>query len=438
MTAAADVVTSLASCRKAVQLYPPSHPAYGEALSSLVAAVNDVTVGGSFVLNLYEGHLYHESVALPPEAHGADSIAEAFEDRRIESLTIGQGFSPEHALGLTEVLCLRPDAQMDVSQELMDRGVHSVMISELADDDAEERAERDRQREADRAMYNRVISALRTLRAQFSAGGAGDLSQTTGLVAGVIERLAADPSAVLGLAMLRSAGDHALFHSLNVTIYALSMGQEMELSEEDLSTLGLSALLHDSGKAAFDEADPNQIEPMRTMHPRVGAEILQRLALENPAPMLVAYEHHMSADGGGWPEREADREIHPFSRIVAVADRYANLTDPDAGTDLLTPDKAIAQILREAGTTLDPFFARLLANALGAFPVGCLVRLSDHSVAVVSKQGDDLLVPIVRVIFDDMGAEIEESKDLNLAESGLTILEVIDPEVLRLEVADKL
>ncbi|MCK4975009.1 MAG: HD domain-containing protein, partial [Sulfurimonas sp.] len=38
-------------------------------------------------------------------------------------------------------------------------------------------------------------------------------------------------------------------HSLNVSIYSLSLGAELNLSEKDLSSLGRAALLHDIGKS---------------------------------------------------------------------------------------------------------------------------------------------------------------------------------------------
>lgn len=437
MSAVAGVVTALASCRKAVQLYPPTHPAHAEAIQSLVDAVADSTAEGPCVLNLYQGRLYHESVALATDVHGTMSIAEAFESRRIESLTFLAGFDADDALGLTEVLTLRPSPELVVEDELASRNVRNVVAALLEDDD-EEKEERDRQREADRAMYQRVIAMLRRLQEQFAAGHVGDLAQTTGLVAGVIERLATDPAAVMGLATMRSTGEHNLYHSLNVMILATAMGQELGLSDEELSSLGLSALLHDVGKAAFDAEDFSQAEAMMLMHPKVGAEILQRISLEDPAPLLVAYEHHMHYDGGGWPQREAERTPHPYSRMVAIANRYENLTSPPDGVEALTPDKALVEVLREANTVLDPFFARLFAKTLGVFPIGSLVRLSDHSVGVVARQTDDPLLPVVRIAYDPKGVEMEDPVEAELSESGLSILEVVDPEVLRLEVADKL
>ena len=177
---------------------------------------------------------------------------------------------------------------------------------------------------------------------------------------------------------------------------------------------------------------------MRVMHPKTGADILSHLPTDDPAPMLVAYEHHMSPDGGGYPERASDYVTHPFSRMVAIANRYANLTSPVSEEAALTPDKAIIRILREAGSLLDPLFTRLFANAMGVFPVGCMVRLSDMSVGVVSATGEDALTPVVRITYDAGGLCIEEPEDIDLAEVDLEILEVVEPESLDTAIADHL
>ncbi|TLM97251.1 MAG: HD domain-containing protein [Actinobacteria bacterium] len=435
---AADAVPALPAARRAVQLSPPTHPAFDEAIGGLVAAAQSTTLDGPFVLNWHQGRLYHESVVIPEEAHGQAAVSEAFESRSIESLTLSPEFGNADALGLVEVLSLRPSPTLDVQAELNARGAHAVTVAMLEDEDDEEREERDRQRQADRAMYTRVISALRRLQQQFAAAGSGDIGQTVPLVAGVIERLAVDPSAVLGLATIRGASEHDLYHSLNVMIYAVTLGQKLGLPEEGLSSLGLSALLHDVGKAAFVVEDQAQREPMRLLHPKIGAEILQRAALEDPAPMLVAFEHHMHADGTGWPEREEGYFTHPYSRMVAIANRYENLTNPSDGSNALTPDRGVVQVLRESSSTLDPFFSRLFASALGVFPIGCLVRLSDQTVGVVAAHGEDPLAPVVRLAYDARGAELDDPAEIDLSTGDVRIVEVIDPDALRLEVSEKL
>lgn len=438
MSNAVRFVTNLAAGRKATQLYPQQHPAFVQAIDDLVDAANAATLGGVFTLNLHQGRLYEGSVVLPDDTPGVQTVEEAFEVRKIESLSLHPGFSRTDAVGLVEVLGIRPSPALDVEAELARRGVDAVKLAFLADESDEDRAERDRVREQDRALYRRVVTALRAMTAEISTGRATDLTKTSTMVAGIMGRLVDDPAAVLALATMRSRNEADLFHSVNVMIYALVLGAELGLPEQGLASLGTSALMHDIGKSAFEHGDPSQAEVMRAMHPRVGADILSDLSAEDPAPMLVAYEHHMNVNGGGFPDRDASYVAHPFSRMVAISDRYTNLTAPSDGSEALTPDRAILQVLREAGSALDPMFARLFAKAMGVFPVGCLVRISDQSVGVVARPGSSALCPVVRVAYGPDGLQLDESYEVDLGSDGRTIVEVVDPECMNTAVADHL
>jgi HD-GYP domain-containing protein (c-di-GMP phosphodiesterase class II) len=435
---ASSLVVALGSAKKAIQLYPPTHPAFGEAMDLLIDATAQATADGPFALNWHLGRLYDGSTVIPEDIHGIDSVAVTLEERKIESLTFRPGFARPDAAGLVEVLAMKPHPDLDVEAELASRGVTGVTVTFLADAGEGDGDPRDQVRDQDRAVYNRLLSAMHSVSEQLAEGNGPNFSETTPLVEALLKRMLADPAAVVGLATMRGADDRVIVHSLNVMIFTLAVGQKLGLPEEGLSALGTAALMHDIGKSSFDPFDLMQAEAMRTLHPRVGAEILQKLALEDPAPMLVAYEHHMNVDGTGFPERASDYFAHPYSRICAIADRYANLIDPAPGVAPLTPDRAVVQVLREAGKAFDPFFARLFAGAVGAFPIGCLVRLSDHTVGVVAELGEDPLAPVLRVVYDERGLEPEGRREIDLSRVSARIVEVVTPESLGIEVSDAL
>ncbi len=438
---AVHVVSALAAGRKASQLYPPQHPAFVEAMTTLIDAVNtncEADPSGVFTLNLHKGRLYHDSVVLPDDVPGVSAMSEALEVRRIESMTLTRDMGITDASGLVEVLGMRPSPTLDVQAELATRGITGVTLSVILEEEDTEAEERDRVRAQDRALYHRLVSTLKSMSAQVISGDFHQLAAADSMVGNIVARLMEDQAAVLGLATLRNASEAEAYHAVNVMIYSLTLGTELGLPAEGLSSLGTAALTHDIGKAAFEHDDPSQAEAMRVMHSKVGADILTGLSPEDPTPMLVAYEHHMHADGSGYPERDADYVGHPFSRMVAIADRYANLTAGSSDSEALTPDRAVIEILREAGSITDPLFARLFAKALGVFPIGSLVRLSDNSVGVVCGAGTDPLTPCVRIAWEASGLVAEKPIEVDLAEDTRTIVEVVSPESLDTEVAEHL
>lgn len=437
MTSIAPLVAALGSVRKAIQLYPPTHPTHQQAVLALVTAVAEVTAAGPFTLNVHEGRLYAGSDVITEDVPGLRPLAESLEARRVESMVFEQEFSASDAGALAEILNLRPSPDMLVGEELEKRGVTGVRVTALADDDEDQKLEKDRQRTEDRAAYRRLVGSVRSMAARAQSGGDLDLSAAAPMVQTILSRLLEDEAAVLGLATLADENESELFHAVNVMIYSLEIGLSMGIPEEQLEIIGLGALLHDIGKVAFDLTLPDQAKAAAALHPRLGAELLSRVG-EEQTLMLIAYEHHMAPDGTGLPDREVDYVPHPYSRIVAVADRYDRLTKDGMGEGPLKPDRAIQQLLREAGSKLDAFYVRLFAKALGVFPLGCLVRLTDHSVGVVSGRGSSPLTPRVRLLFDSSGFGLDEPEDVDLAEDGRDIVEVLDPAQLRLNVSDHL
>lgn len=437
-TLAPAVVSALSGARKAFSLYPPVHPEHGGAIDALVQAAAAATAGGPCTLNLHLGRIYHGSTVLPNEVPGMRSIAESFEAHRIESMTFNPGFSRSDATALLELLAQRPSAEVDIGAGLENLGVFGVVVQRLAQPDESETEQREEMRGRDRAMYLRLVSALKRINSQMGATGSPSLGETSVVVESLLSRFSEDSAAVLGLATMRDASEADLFHSVNTLIYSLTIGVGLEIPDEGLTALGVCALLHDIGKVAFNREDPAQEARIRQMHPRVGAEILARMPDVDQAAMLVAFEHHFRPDGTGWPEMEPGYIAHPYSRIVSIANRYDHLTSAPAEAGGLTPDRAIVALLREATAELDQTFARVFVREMGAFPVGCLVRLSDQSVGVVSAPGNDPLQPRVRLLYGADGLALTGKVDTDLTGSELSIIEVVHPEDLRETVSDHL
>jgi putative nucleotidyltransferase with HDIG domain len=435
---AVAAVGALSATRKAMHLYPPAHPKYRETVDDLVASLRACIEDEPFTLNAHLGRLYHESQILSSDAPGMRSIAEAFEAHRIESLTFRSDLSEHDAITLIEVLGLRPSPSLDIAEELDKRGAGSITVCAFIDEEAQEAEERDRIREQDRALYHRLLSVLRTLTARIQQTGDPQVGDAGIIVEGILARLMDDNAAVLGLATMNGQSESRLFHSINTMIYALTLGSALGIPEEGLNALGIAALLHDIGKVAFDENDPDQADKVRFLHPRVGADILSRLPEQDRTPMLVAYEHHMAADGTGFPEREADYVTHPYSRMVAIADRYDRLTTAEPDGSGLTPDQAVIQLLRDTLGLLDQTLTRLFVKALGVFPVGCVVRLTDHSVGVVCAPGENPLSPRVRLMYDSDGMEDTSGREVETSEPALSVVEIVSPDKLAVTVSDHL
>ena len=96
------------------------------------------------------------------------------------------------------------------------------------------------------------------------------------------------------------------------------------------------------------------------------------------------------------------------------------MTSPGKKNPALLPDEALRVILKEAGRRYDEAVVRLLVNAVGMYPIGSVVALSNGKTAIVvgiSKNGDPAL-PRVKVIRDKNGKQVDgASVDLATVDS---------------------
>jgi hypothetical protein len=94
-------------------------------------------------------------------------------------------------------------------------------------------------------------------------------------------------------------------------------------------------------------------------------------------------EHHERMDGSGYPRGLKGEQISIYGRMAAVADCFAALISDRPYAKALAPLDAIMELYRLAGSKLHEPLVEQLVQAIGAFPVGTMVELSNGEIAVV-------------------------------------------------------
>ena len=154
-----------------------------------------------------------------------------------------------------------------------------------------------------------------------------------------------------------------------------------ELTPEAVDLLSKSALLHDIGKVAVPDRvllNPGQLDAADTAllqgHTRAGRDALASAErrLGQPSGFLrfarqIAYSHHERWDGRGFPEGLAGERIPLAARIVALADRYDELTSRHAYRPPLAHAEAVLLIQAGADSEFDPRLVEAFVAVADAF-----------------------------------------------------------------------
>ena len=140
--------------------------------------------------------------------------------------------------------------------------------------------------------------------------------------------------AFLHLVELSSHDYYTYAHSVGVAAYTLALAPTvMQLTPDQLASVGLAGFLHDIGKCMVDPAIINKKGPLNEdewaimkKHPEYGVEILKRHRGLDPLVTLCADGHHENLMGTGYPRGLAAARIEPLVRIISLTDAFSALT----------------------------------------------------------------------------------------------------------------
>jgi len=149
-------------------------------------------------------------------------------------------------------------------------------------------------------------------------------------------------------------------HSTDVAGHAEAVARRLGIDGAALEEVRHAAELHDVGKVAVPDEILNK--PARLteqewafirQHTVIGERILAAApALRGVAPIVRAT--HERWDGGGYPDGTAGEDIPLGARIVAVADAYDAMVADRPYEAARSPEDAVAELRRCAGSQFDP------------------------------------------------------------------------------------
>lgn len=234
-----------------------------------------------------------------------------------------------------------------------------------------------------------------------------------------------NPGALISLGRIKQADTYTFEHSVSICALLMSFCQALGMDAATVEEAGMGGLLHDIGKMKI----PNEIlnkpgklteEEFAIMksHAALSRDILSGVPGISTMVIQIAGEHHEKVAGGGYPLGLAGEAISQIGRMTAIVDVYDALTSTRVYRKGQEPTLVMKRLLEWSGSHLDHDLVQRFIRTLGIYPVGSLVRLSSGRLAVVVEQGENLLRPTVRIVFDTTRKVKLQPRDLDLARSA--------------------
>jgi HD-GYP domain-containing protein (c-di-GMP phosphodiesterase class II) len=160
-----------------------------------------------------------------------------------------------------------------------------------------------------------------------------NIKNTQPVVTNFIEIILNDQSAVESLMKITAHDYYTHTHSINVSIYTLSLGAFLGIAGKDLEALGMAAVLHDLGKSKIDydiinkngKLSDDEFSQMKH-HPAFGHALALNMGIRDERILSGIRHHHEKVEGGGYPDNLCGNDVGQFARIIGVCDVFDALS----------------------------------------------------------------------------------------------------------------
>ncbi|RED52705.1 HD-GYP domain-containing protein [Cohnella lupini] len=178
-----------------------------------------------------------------------------------------------------------------------------------------------------------------------------------------------------------------------------------KFSEKDWLPIAMAGLLHDIGNVKVDPAILNKpthlsaedVQEMR-QHTVYGFRLLEGSTSMNQGVWLSALQHHERIDGSGYPMKVKGDKIHPFAKIVAIADMYHAMTSNRNYRKAESPYLVLEELHSGAFGKLEPTYVQTFIERTTQFHNGIFVKLNDGTIGeIVFSDRNNPTRPMVSV-----------------------------------------
>ncbi|WP_342663399.1 HD-GYP domain-containing protein [Paenibacillus harenae] len=210
-------------------------------------------------------------------------------------------------------------------------------------------------------IYENAVKSFEKFFNHALVDGKVDDQEVTAVIQPLLNNLQMERDVVSMLLLLNTNDDYVYQHSVQVGMLSYYLATWTGYSNEESATIGKAGFLHDIGKCQIPgevlnrpgKLTEREFEEIKK-HTIYGHEIILN-SFDDPFLAIGALQHHERMNGSGYPNGLEADDIHPVSKIIAVADVYSAMISQrvyQQKRDLLF---VLKELYRLSFDELDPF-----------------------------------------------------------------------------------
>lgn len=311
------------------------------------------------------------------------------------------------------------EVKRDIEEELL-------QLAETMGNMPESRISRDEEIEAAVGVHQRASQVIRNMMSDARLGRQLERGGVEEAIEGIADSVLRNSNALIQLSQIKNKDDYTFLHSVGVCALMTSFCNVLHLGKDVTRQVSIGALLHDIGKMQVPSEILNkpgrltetEFDEMKR-HVDYGHDLVSGVEWVTPISRAVLEQHHERFDGTGYPGGLKGAAISQFGQMAAIVDVYDAITAERVYHQAMTPVEALRKLQEWSKFHFNEELVRHFIRSVGIYPVGTMVKLESGLLGIVVEQNSaDLLMPVLRVVYDAGKRWAVTPYDLNLAASA--------------------
>jgi len=281
-----------------------------------------------------------------------------------------------------------------------------------------------REAPAARQAYENAVFEYRHIFEKTRHSGVLDVDAARKAIEPLIGSILRNPDAMAWTVFSGKRSDRRYCRPVATAVWSIIFGRHLGFERSRLANIALGGLLLDIGNVVLPQSllqaeGALTIEEFETVpaHVQAGMDILGRSPGIDPVIFEMVGFHHERYDGSGYPNASSGSDIPPFGRFAGIVDCYDAMTTKSSYSPALAAYDAARELNEMRDRQFHGEVVEQFLHAIGMFPTGSVVELSDGSLGLVLEQNrTNALQPKVIVLRDSDGSMLSSPRLINPGE----------------------
>ena len=363
-------LTAMAQALSALSLYHGEHPATARAVDRAYQALSDLQDEQESVRFTFVGDEIVFGARPLRELRGWD-WGKRLADAGVQRLELTQRVEPGDFDAFLDELSVRLGGRRVPSAEVRQGRPSSIRYGEVAVQGEAEESTGEAPPALTSYSLQEEIDTVGWLQGELKDGRQLQMLEAEGIVRSLSVAMHADQAFLIPLVRLKEFDQYTVTHTLNVSVLTMALTEFLGLGPREVRAFGIAGLLHDLGKVRVPVDilnKPGKLtdreRDVMNSHTVEGARLILEAEEQLEMAAVVAYEHHIRIDGGGYPALRYKRACHQASDLVHVCDVFDALRTHRPYRAAMTARRALAIIEQGAGTEFDAHVAHAFVGMM--------------------------------------------------------------------------